>query len=98
MREVVRRVAADQAALPPVVRQTDLVDGAAALHRQRPDALGDQHACLDRGTGGVDRRPAAVLQADFASEIGMHFAEHLRLELGEIRHAARHPAGGVVLG
>src|SRR5439155_16413277 len=36
--EVVRRVAADQAALAPVIGQADLVDGPAVLHLQRPDA------------------------------------------------------------
>ena len=70
----------------------------ASRDAQRLHALGDQHARLDRGARGHDRRPAAVLQATQGGELGRDLAERLRLQLGQVGHGARHPTRCVMLG
>src|SRR5207253_1870180 len=62
-RESGRRVARDGAAAAPVVGRADLVHRPAVFHPQRPGAIGDEAARLDGRARGVDRRPAAVLEA-----------------------------------
>ena len=52
--------------------------------------LGDQHPRLDRRARRDDRRPAAVLEPALGGELGADLAEHLRLELGEVRDGAAH--------
>ena len=83
----------------PVVRQPDLVDDRGRLH---PRAARIRSVTSTRASiaerARVDRRPAAVLEPDLPRELGVHLAEHLGLQLGEVRDGARHPAGGVVLG
>ena len=89
----------DEARAAPVVRQPDLVDGAAVVHPQRPHPLGDEDARLDRRARGVDRRPAAVLEPDFARELR---DAPRRTSPAAARRGSgterRHAAGRVVLG
>ena len=68
--QVVGGVAADHrvAAHPPVIRQPDLVDGAAA-DDQRGHPLGDQHPGLDRRPGRDDGGPAVGLEATLGRQL-----------------------------
>ena len=96
--EVVRAVAARQEPLAPVVRQAR--PGASVLPCTVSGGIRFVTSTrrLDRGARRVDRRPAAVLEPRLLRELGRHLAEHRRLQLGEVRHRARHAARGVVLG
>src|SRR5262249_21367016 len=69
---------------PPMEREADLLNGP-AVHDQRPDALGDQDPGLDNVAGRHDGGPTEVLEPSFLRQLGRDFAEHLRLQLGEIR-------------
>jgi hypothetical protein len=81
----------------PVVRQPDLVHLAAG-DNQRGHPVGDQYPRLDCRTGRDDGGPAVGLEAALGGQCGRDLTEHLRLQLGEVRKPAAHPAGGVVLG
>jgi hypothetical protein len=80
-----------------VIRQPDLVHRV-ARDDQRGHPVGDQHAYLDRRAGRDDGGPAVGLEAALCGQCGRNLTEHLRLQLGEVRQPAAHPAGGVVLG
>ena len=80
-----------------MIRQAHDV-GRTAVDLAVGDAIGDENARLDRAARGDDRRPAAVRQAALGGEPGADLAEHLGLQLREVRDGPRHPAGGVVLG
>ena len=67
--------------------------------RSGRDAVGDEHARLDRRARGDDRRPAAVDEPALAGQRRGDLEEHLGLQLGEIGHDERDmPPAGVVLG
>src|SRR4051812_43737999 len=67
--EVVARPARRQSAAAPVVGHADLVQ-LAPLHFERLHPLGDEDAGLDRAPRRDYRRPAAVLEATLASQLG----------------------------
>src|SRR4051794_14545879 len=60
MGQLVGRVADAQTGIAPVIRQTDLMQPA-SVDGERSDAVGHEHAGLDRRASGDDRRPATVL-------------------------------------
>src|SRR3954447_18723738 len=95
-REIVGRASGRETAGSPVVRQADLVDPL-AVEVQRPDAVGDEDARLDRRAGGDDGGPAPIDQVALLGEVRVDLDEHRRLELGEIRHGPAEAARRVVL-
>ena len=80
-----------------MIRQADEVR-AAALHRQRRDAGGDQRPRLDHRARRGNGPEAAVTDTRFAREFRRDLAEEFRLQFGQVRQRARHAAGRVVLG
>ena len=98
--QVVGRVTADDGvtADAPVVRQPDLVHGAAADRPAGVIRSVTSTLRLDGRAGRDDGGPPVGLEAALGGQLRGDLAEHLRLQLREVRQPAAHPAGGVVLG
>ena len=72
--QIIDDIAGDLSAITPMVRQADLMHGA-AINFQGTHARGDQDAGLDGGTRGHDAGPPAVLKMNFRSQFGRNFSE-----------------------
>src|SRR5437879_5465378 len=78
-------------------RHRDLMHGF-AVELNRPDASANESARFDRAAQTDDRNVIAIVDLEFARELGRNFSEQFRLQLREMTEKARHTSGGMMLG
>ena len=69
---------------------------AVELHRTHTSA--NEGTCFDRAAQTDDRNVIAIVDLEFARQLGRHFREQLRLQLRKMTEKARHTSGGMMLG